>query len=204
MYRNLAASLYKRNLVFSRLTNLQIRLVTGLLVVILLSIIGIRAADDASYTFNQYIPVNDQGIPITAIRGDVQHLSDDEITDWVTQCSQKSLSMSPSLYQKHFMEFASKCLPPSKISEWGQTLKSSGYLGLVQNGAILEFRPNNVNLIQKRVIDGRLFWRYSIKGILINAGKKKTLRTNIGMDVVVARQDPFNYEKAIAITRIVL
>ncbi len=203
LYTRLAATIFRRNLTYSRLITMQIRLIHSLLFIMLLSLIGIGSSNEANYTVNQYIPVNNDGTPIKVIRGDVQHLTDEEVTDWVAKCSQKALSMSPSLYRKHFMEFASRCLPPSQISEWGQTLESSGYMSLVEDGSILEFKPETVEMTHKKVIKGRLYWRYTVKGTLLNA-KERVLRTKIDMDLVVARQDPFNYEKAIAITRVVL
>lgn len=203
MFTQLSKALFKRNRVNSVSVRLVCRFIAGWLVFICIAIFAIKMSSDALNTFNQYIPVDKRGAPIEVIPGHVEHMTEDEVASWVEDCALKALSFSPISYQNDFSRFSQKCLQPSKISEWGQTLEDAGYMTLIKGGSILEFVPKKVELIYKKVVNGRLHWRYEVSGTLIRAVETRS-RTSVTLDILVTRQDPFNYENAIAIARIVL
>src|SRR5690606_6770681 len=129
--------------------------------------------------------------------------SEEFVADWVRGCAQKALSFSPQAYRNDFMSFVRECLPSNRISDWGTTLSDAGYLSLINDGSILEFKPQHVELIEKRVENGILYWNYSVTGRLYRAFDGITM-TTVSLDILVSRADPFNYEHAITIARIVL
>lgn len=184
-------------------SRLLARSIAMMLLISIICLLGLEPISESRFTFNQYVPVDNNGVPIQAIRGDVEHMTEEEVAEWVTTCARKALTFSPSSYQKNFMEFAQRCLPSTGVSSWGQQLKRAGYLEMIQQESILEFNPETTELIYNRVINGRRYWRFRVDGQLIRYFNQ-TYRTPLSLDIVVARQDPFNFEYAISISRIVL
>lgn len=170
-----------------------------------ITLILIKPAVTANRTPNEYIPVDAAGRVITPIAGAIPIHDDEFIIDYTMGCMHRSLTLTPGNYRREFMRFAINCMTPAASSQWSRQLQSSGIFDLVQDGSILEFTPNRetTKVIAKTIHNGRYLWRVKVSGTLTRVHERSDTSA-IDIEVVIARQDPFNYEHAIAIQQVIL
>lgn len=203
-YANKAiTAFYITNATFARSNRVVERLTLILMGVCIVIALSFKPALDAKTRFTQYAPTTLSGGIIQPIPGQVAHLDDDFILAWVEDCMVDALSLSPYAYRRQVSQFISKCKSANDATAWGNNLNSAGYLDLLQQGYMIDFRPTQVEMEAKRVFEGRHLWRVAMQGELV-LYSNQTTRTNINVTVVVSRQDPYNFEHAISITQVVL
>lgn len=170
-----------------------------------LSVFFINPAIKANRAPNEYIPINLHGQVINPVRGVVPLHDDEFIVNYTIDCMHQALTLSPGNYRREFMRFVMRCMTPSSSSMWSQELQRAGVFDLVKGGSMLEFTPDETSgeVIAKIIHEGRHLWRVRLTGTLTRVHSRVDT-SEITMEIVVARQDPFNYESAIAIQQVVL